>query len=107
METRLYDLWRCFDAECPHQKPHSYVFCSRRSFYDYPSPSDSRRIRWVIALNVINRPSEWHVPVQSARRVVLCSGGDAFVAMVESANLRDFHDPTSVAGWTGRLIGES
>jgi hypothetical protein len=23
-----------------------------------------------------------------------CSGGDAFVAMVESANLRDFHDPT-------------
>jgi uncharacterized damage-inducible protein DinB len=81
-------------SPCPYQKRHSCVFCSRRSFYDCPSPSDSARTRLAIAFNDTNRASERPRPGRECAKSGACSGGNAFVAMVESANLRDFHDPT-------------
>jgi hypothetical protein len=57
-------------ANCPYQKPHSRVFCSGRSFYDCPSPSDAAQIRLAIAFNDTNRANQRYVPVASVRRVV-------------------------------------
>jgi hypothetical protein len=45
-----------------------------------------------IALYGTNRPSEWQSRRECAKSGA-CSGGDAFVAMVKSANLRDIFFP--------------
>jgi uncharacterized sodium:solute symporter family permease YidK len=78
--ARLIQILHVLD---PYQKPHSCVFCSRRSFYDCPSSSDSARTRLAIAFNDTNRASARHVPVESVRRVVVPTKNSILIDPVE------------------------
>src|ERR1700730_8545252 len=63
---------------CPYQKLHSFSFGGAEV-------SPIARARCVRRRK---KTAERHVPVEGIRRVAACSGGNAFVTMMQSANLR-------------------
>src|ERR1035441_2141002 len=79
---------------CPYQKPHSYGFWLMKSFHDSPNSLHWARTCSVAAFKRHKQSKRTTCPRPRGAKSGGCLGGDSFVAMMESADLWDLHDPT-------------
>ena len=78
---------------CPYQKPHLYAFWLTKKLPRWPKllGFGANLFRGRVQRHKQSRRT---LSVYGCSKCSACSGGDAFVAMMESANLWDLHDPT-------------
>ena len=78
-----------FPGRTPYQEPDSCSFWRLLGFADRAIQLDS-----VTVFNDTNCVREQNTLEEKMRRSMPCSSGDAFAAMMESADLWDLHNPT-------------
>src|ERR1022692_4729813 len=81
-------------SPCPYQKPRSYGFWLMKSFHDSPNSLHWARTCSVAAFKRHKQSKRTTCPRPRGAKSGGCLGGDSFVAMMESADLWDLHDPT-------------